>query len=129
MTGSPETLSDLDTWHTGRIALVGDAGYCASSLSGQGADLSLVGAYTLAGELATAASEPNAEAEDVERSTDPRIETAFEVDYGPAMPESARTSFAEGQIGEVWRQLLDAAAFGKSISPERLPARDAVHEP
>ncbi|MFG3619461.1 FAD-dependent monooxygenase [Nocardia sp. NPDC047654] len=57
MTGSPETLSDMNTWHTGRIALVGDAGYCASPLSGQGADLSLVGAYTLAGELATAASE------------------------------------------------------------------------
>jgi 2-polyprenyl-6-methoxyphenol hydroxylase-like FAD-dependent oxidoreductase len=47
----------MDTWHTGRIALVGDAGYCASPLSGQGADLSLVGAYTLAGELATAAGD------------------------------------------------------------------------
>lgn len=47
----------MDTWSTGRIALVGDAGYCASPLSGQGADLSLVGAYILAGELAAAAGD------------------------------------------------------------------------
>ncbi|MGW4531704.1 FAD-dependent monooxygenase [Nocardia sp. NPDC004340] len=45
----------MDRWSKGRIALVGDAGYCASPLSGQGADLSLVGAYVLAGELAAAA--------------------------------------------------------------------------
>ncbi|MBF6170801.1 FAD-dependent monooxygenase [Nocardia blacklockiae] len=47
----------MDTWSEGRVALVGDAGYCASPLSGQGADLSLVGAYTLAGELAAAAGD------------------------------------------------------------------------
>ncbi|MBB5917589.1 2-polyprenyl-6-methoxyphenol hydroxylase-like FAD-dependent oxidoreductase [Nocardia transvalensis] len=44
----------MDSWHRGRVALVGDAGYCASPLSGQGADLALVGAYLLAGELAAA---------------------------------------------------------------------------
>jgi 2-polyprenyl-6-methoxyphenol hydroxylase-like FAD-dependent oxidoreductase len=44
----------LDSWSKGRVSLVGDAGYCASPLSGQGADLSLVGAYVLAGELAAA---------------------------------------------------------------------------
>ncbi|WP_405493665.1 FAD-dependent monooxygenase [Nocardia sp. NBC_00511] len=47
----------MDGWHAGRVALVGDAGYCASPLSGQGADLSLVGAYFLAGELAAAAGD------------------------------------------------------------------------
>ena len=38
----------LDRWTTGRVALVGDAGYCASVLSGQGTSLALVGAYVLA---------------------------------------------------------------------------------
>lgn len=47
----------MDTWSKGRVTLVGDAGYCASPLSGQGADLSLVGAYLLAGELAAAAGD------------------------------------------------------------------------
>ncbi|UBU14071.1 FAD-dependent monooxygenase [Nonomuraea gerenzanensis] len=43
----------LDRWSKGRVVLVGDAGYCASPASGQGTSLALVGAYVLAGELAT----------------------------------------------------------------------------
>jgi 2-polyprenyl-6-methoxyphenol hydroxylase-like FAD-dependent oxidoreductase len=41
-------------WSQGRVVLVGDAGYCASPLSGQGTSLALIGAYVLAGELAAA---------------------------------------------------------------------------
>ncbi|MGK4593079.1 FAD-dependent monooxygenase [Amycolatopsis sp. w19] len=41
----------LEQWSRGRIALVGDAAYCASPLSGMGTSLALVGAYVLAGEL------------------------------------------------------------------------------
>lgn len=39
-------------WSAGRVALVGDAAYCASPVSGMGTSLSLTGAYVLAGELA-----------------------------------------------------------------------------
>lgn len=39
-------------WSSGRVALVGDAAYCASPVSGMGTSLALVGAYVLAGELA-----------------------------------------------------------------------------
>ncbi|MBS1509886.1 MAG: FAD-dependent monooxygenase [Bacteroidetes bacterium] len=41
----------MDRWYNGRIALVGDAGYCPSLLSGKGSTLAMVGAYILAGEL------------------------------------------------------------------------------
>ncbi|ALG11573.1 FAD-dependent monooxygenase [Kibdelosporangium phytohabitans] len=41
----------MDSWTNGRVALVGDAGYCASPLSGQGTSLALVGAYILARQL------------------------------------------------------------------------------
>jgi 2-polyprenyl-6-methoxyphenol hydroxylase-like FAD-dependent oxidoreductase len=41
----------LDSYSRGRVALVGDAGYCASSLSGMGTSLAIVGSYVLAGEL------------------------------------------------------------------------------
>jgi 2-polyprenyl-6-methoxyphenol hydroxylase-like FAD-dependent oxidoreductase len=44
----------MDRWSQGRVALVGDAGYCCSPLSGQGTSVALLGAYVLAGELATA---------------------------------------------------------------------------
>ncbi|HSS25528.1 MAG TPA: FAD-binding protein, partial [Mycobacterium sp.] len=44
----------MDRWSKGRVALVGDAGYCCSPLSGQGTSVALLGAYVLAGELKTA---------------------------------------------------------------------------
>ena len=42
----------MNSWARGRIALVGDAAYCPSPLTGLGTSLALVGAYVLAGELA-----------------------------------------------------------------------------
>jgi 2-polyprenyl-6-methoxyphenol hydroxylase-like FAD-dependent oxidoreductase len=41
----------LDRWSAGRTALVGDAGYCPSPLSGMGTGMAVVGAYVLAGEI------------------------------------------------------------------------------
>src|SRR5205814_8843852 len=46
----------MPTTSQGRVTLVGDAGYCASPLSGMGTSLALVGAYVLAGELGPAES-------------------------------------------------------------------------
>lgn len=43
----------LDTWSHGRVTLVGDAGYCPGPAVGGSTSLAVVGAYTLAGELAT----------------------------------------------------------------------------
>ncbi|WP_037853802.1 FAD-dependent monooxygenase [Streptomyces sp. NRRL S-340] len=47
-------------WSQGRVALVGDAAYAPSFLTGQGTSLALVGAYVLAGELATHADHTEA---------------------------------------------------------------------
>ncbi|AWZ11593.1 hypothetical protein DRB96_03880 [Streptomyces sp. ICC1] len=44
-------------WSKGRTALVGDSAYCASSASGQGTSLALLGAYVLARELAAASGD------------------------------------------------------------------------
>jgi 2-polyprenyl-6-methoxyphenol hydroxylase-like FAD-dependent oxidoreductase len=48
------TQVKMNGWTKGRVALLGDAGYCPSPLSGQGNNLALVGAYILAGELKAA---------------------------------------------------------------------------
>jgi 2-polyprenyl-6-methoxyphenol hydroxylase-like FAD-dependent oxidoreductase len=50
----------MDSWSAGRIVLVGDAAWCASPASGAGAELALVGAYRLAGELAVAGGDHRA---------------------------------------------------------------------
>ena len=41
----------METWSSGRVALVGDACFCPSLLAGQGSALAMTGAYILAGEL------------------------------------------------------------------------------
>lgn len=50
----------MDSWSTGRVTLLGDAGYCPSPLSGQGTNLALVGAYVLADALADAGDDHRA---------------------------------------------------------------------
>jgi 2-polyprenyl-6-methoxyphenol hydroxylase-like FAD-dependent oxidoreductase len=42
----------MQGWSRGRVALLGDAAFCASPFSGQGTSLALVGAFVLASELA-----------------------------------------------------------------------------
>ena len=42
----------LPQWSKGRIALMGDAAWCATPLAGIGATLAVTGGYVLAGELA-----------------------------------------------------------------------------
>ncbi|MFI6996879.1 FAD-dependent monooxygenase [Nocardia sp. NPDC050175] len=50
----------LPRWSAGRVALVGDAAYAPSFLTGQGSSIALVGAYMLAGALATNADHTSA---------------------------------------------------------------------
>ncbi|MEU9119064.1 FAD-dependent monooxygenase [Streptomyces sp. NPDC048506] len=47
----------MDSWSHGRVALLGDAGYCASPASGQGTTMAMAAAYVLAGELRAAAGD------------------------------------------------------------------------
>ena len=42
----------MDRWSDGRLALMGDAAWCSTPVSGIGTTLAVVGAYILAGELA-----------------------------------------------------------------------------
>jgi 2-polyprenyl-6-methoxyphenol hydroxylase-like FAD-dependent oxidoreductase len=50
----------MDRWSNGRVGLIGDAAFSSSPMSGQGTGLALVGAYLLAGELASAGWDPAA---------------------------------------------------------------------
>jgi 2-polyprenyl-6-methoxyphenol hydroxylase-like FAD-dependent oxidoreductase len=50
----------MTSWSAGRVVLVGDAAWCPSPAAGAGAELALVGAYRLAGELAAAGGDHRA---------------------------------------------------------------------
>ncbi|MEV0228044.1 FAD-dependent monooxygenase [Nonomuraea sp. NPDC050786] len=81
----------MERWSKGRVALIGDAGYCASSLSGQGTSLALVGAYVLAQELGR---DPRAAFDRYEERMRPFVARnqalALENPGGPAAPESVQ---------------------------------------
>ena len=70
-----DTVSQIHMprWSRGRVALVGDAAFAPSLLTGQGTSLALVGAYVLAGELA-AHDDPCAAFAAYERIVRPYVE-------------------------------------------------------
>lgn len=82
----------MGSWSRGRVTLLGDAGYCASPLSGQGTSLALVGAYVLAAELAAAGGDHRAAFAGYETRMRPFAELnqalATENPGGPASEES-----------------------------------------
>lgn len=82
----------MDRWSRGRVALLGDAGYCPSPLSGQGTSLALAGAYVLAGCLARAGGDHRTAYADYERRMRPFVTLnqalATENPGGPASEES-----------------------------------------
>ncbi|WP_418957615.1 FAD-dependent monooxygenase [Streptomyces tritici] len=67
-------LVEMDRWSKGRVVLLGDAAHCASPASGQGTGLALLGAYTLAGELAAAGGDHRAAFAAYERVMRPGVE-------------------------------------------------------
>lgn len=97
----------MDRWCSGRVGLFGDAAFSSSPMSGQGTGLALVGAYLLAGELATAGWDPEA---------------------GFAAFEGRMRSFVEAnqEIGRMHVQSLDAPGPGAEPIPE--PDMEALTE-
>jgi 2-polyprenyl-6-methoxyphenol hydroxylase-like FAD-dependent oxidoreductase len=70
-----DTVSQIrmPIWSSGRVALVGDAAFAPSFLSGQGTSLALVGACVLAGELASQ-DDPSDAFAAYERTAKPLVE-------------------------------------------------------
>ncbi|WP_242908165.1 FAD-dependent monooxygenase [Actinomadura terrae] len=75
----------LPTWSEGRIALLGDAAYCATPISGMGTTLALTGAYILAGEL-TAHDDPRTAFARYERVLRPLVTQAQQL--APGVPHA-----------------------------------------
>lgn len=74
----------LDSRSRGRVALLGDAGYCATPLTGLGTSLALVGAYVLAGELAAARGDHRAAFRRYDEIMRPYVDQAQELPPGGA---------------------------------------------
>jgi 2-polyprenyl-6-methoxyphenol hydroxylase-like FAD-dependent oxidoreductase len=124
----------LDHWFRGRVVLLGDAGYCPTPLTGLGTSLALVGAYVLAGELATADGDHRVAFRNYERVMRPYVSQAQQLPpggasaYAPSSALAIRLRAASTRSMTRWpmRNIL-AAQFAKA-SDIALPdyARPAV---
>jgi 2-polyprenyl-6-methoxyphenol hydroxylase-like FAD-dependent oxidoreductase len=105
-----ESMSQIrmDSWSRGRTVLVGDAGYSISLTTGQGTTVAMVGAYVLAGELAThkhdlfagIAAYENALRDYVSRNQDAALEPAPD-------PESTQPDdIADADFGKLVQPIL-----------------------
>lgn len=64
---------EIPAWSSGRVVLLGDAGYAVSLIAGQGASMALAGAYILADELTTTPDDVAGALERYEHHLRPKI--------------------------------------------------------
>ena len=64
----------MNRWSSGRVAMVGDAGYAPSPFTGMGTSLAFIGAYVLAGEISRQPNNIPAALESYERVLRPYVE-------------------------------------------------------
>ena len=105
-------------WSRGRVALLGDAAWAPSPVSGMGTSLALVGAYVLAGELATA--EPGRAFARYEEIMRPYVVRAQKLPPGTPRIANPRSRAGIGVFHGVLRVAARLSALGG-----RLPAPPA----
>lgn len=82
----------MDSWHKGKVVLIGDAGYCASPFSGMGTTLAMTGAWNLAGAILQHPGDLEAAFEQYETKQRPIVQNAQKLaPYVPRLlsPETA----------------------------------------
>ena len=99
----------MDHFCKGRVALVGDAGYCASPLSGQGTSLAIIGAYVLAGELAKAGGDHRRGFQSYEKELKPFIQTNQRLGQQASDRMTTQGSFISVLTGKIMQTVLNRA--------------------
>ncbi|WP_188826886.1 FAD-dependent monooxygenase [Nocardia camponoti] len=83
---------DMPTLSAGRVTLLGDAGYCGSPMTGMGTAMAIVGAYVLAGEIASTPTDLTGALKRYEETLVPFLDKAREIPGGSIkvmLPKSA----------------------------------------
>ncbi|GGZ29957.1 FAD-dependent oxidoreductase [Streptomyces poonensis] len=106
----------MDTWASGRVVLLGDAGYCAAPTSGRGTSQALIGAYVLAGELAQAGGDHTAAFRAYESAMRP-----FVTEHQAVGREGAERFFMPAPTQEVLDMLAADAPEKTRTRAVRLP--------
>ncbi|GAA3585846.1 FAD-dependent monooxygenase [Amycolatopsis ultiminotia] len=107
------------TWSRGRVALVGDAGYCSSPYSGMGTSAALVGAYVLAGEINRNPGDLTAAFANYQATLRPFVDKV----QAEVNPKLLRIGFPKGRLGIT--ALRTVATVGSFLKLPEIAARFA----
>ncbi|RYE36099.1 MAG: hypothetical protein EOP21_15115 [Hyphomicrobiales bacterium] len=99
-------------WSKGRVALVGDAGYCPSPFTGQGSSLAIIGAYILADELSRHPGDHNAAFTVYEERMRPFVEKNQAI-----APVARDTDFSDPASQEKMLKMLEEAKNAIALDP------------
>ncbi|WP_026412794.1 FAD-dependent monooxygenase [Actinomadura oligospora] len=102
----------MDSWSSGRVVLLGDAGYCGSPLSGQGTSMAMVGAYVLAGELKEARGDHEAAFTAYERELRGYVTANQEL----ALTNKARVEAQQAADSGDADEVIDFQDFGEIVN-------------
>ncbi|WP_052229753.1 FAD-dependent oxidoreductase [Streptomyces sp. CT34] len=97
----------LDSWARGRVVLLGDAGYCPTPLTGLGTSLALVGAYVLAGELASAGGDHRVAFRNYDESMRPYVDQAQQ------LPPGGVAGYAPSSALAIWLRGLSMRSMAR----------------
>ena len=119
----------MPRWDKGRVVLAGDAGYCASPISGMGTTLALVGAYNLAGAIVQHPAEPDRAFADYEQNMRPVVEKSQKLAPGAPksfMPETSwGIAFFHVFVWIIWRSNISyLLAMFAGPPANRVPVND-----
>ncbi|EHK17882.1 uncharacterized protein TRIVIDRAFT_57822 [Trichoderma virens Gv29-8] len=98
-------LVKLDSWFNGNVALVGDAAYCPSPLTGMGTTSGLVGAYVLAGEIGRHCGKPK----DGAKAPTDGLDVAFKSYDDKFRPFIDQVTHGVGDDTIFWNQMPSSA--------------------
>ncbi|MFB9587639.1 FAD-dependent monooxygenase [Streptomyces racemochromogenes] len=107
---------EMDSWSSGRVVLLGDAGYCAGPTSGRGTSQALIGAYLLAGELAAREGDHTAAFAAYEQQMRPYV-----AEHQALGREGAERFFMPAPTQEILDMLAASAPENTHTEPVPLP--------
>ncbi|MFI9505762.1 FAD-dependent monooxygenase [Nocardia sp. NPDC052566] len=117
----------MPSWVQGRVALLGDAGYCGSPLTGQGTAMALVGAYVLAGEIAGHSGDASRALARYEEVLRPFVATAQELPPGGLAAMTPKSAFGI-RAGQTISKLMTLKVF-KPLMMKMLSKTEAYELP
>ena len=97
----------LNRWSSGRVTVVGDAGYAPSVYTGMGTSLAFIGAYVLAGEISRQADDIPAALESYERVLRPYVDSVQTL--SPGVPW---LGYPQSRLGV---KVLETCVWGASV--------------